>query len=443
MSRLLAGVVMVVVPLVAFAQPKTVTEDKDWAKPGAVLKDTLEAEWIVRAGDVDNLGFGWPEGFDPFCGRMTEAHDYPWEPKAGDLPGLDRILLGSKFKPEAAGGCGGDGYSGSFDPKRSKPVPFKLPTTALKGATVKDAWLQLFIDDFQAPSLCSRFVVTLNGRRFAEAERVLNAIDQSGPVGKLVTIPLPEEFFADLTSKPELVVLVDEAKAVADGFAIDFARLLVNRKRVNTCKGDVVGQVVDKETEAPVPGARVWLADKTSVVTDAEGSFRLPGVPTGFEVVSASAPGFADGSAGADVGQGAENPAVIIRLEKGKALVFGEKTLAVGDRLELKTVFFDVGKAELKKEARPELDKLAQFMTANPAAEIELSGHTSAEGDAAANRSLSYRRVKACKDYVTQKGVDPGRIIAVGHGPDLPVAPNDTEANRKLNRRVELRVVKN
>jgi outer membrane protein OmpA-like peptidoglycan-associated protein len=90
----------------------------------------------------------------------------------------------------------------------------------------------------------------------------------------------------------------------------------------------------------------------------------------------------------------------------------------------------------------PELDKVVAFMKANPGAEIELSGHTSSEGDAALNRSLSYRRVKACKDYIVSKGVDPGRIIAQGHGPDRPVAPNDTEANRAKNRRVEMRVVK-
>jgi outer membrane protein OmpA-like peptidoglycan-associated protein len=50
--------------------------------------------------------------------------------------------------------------------------------------------------------------------------------------------------------------------------------------------------------------------------------------------------------------------------------------------------------------------------------------------------------VKACKDYIVSRGIDPGRIIAHGYGPDRPVAPNDTEANRARNRRVEMRVVK-
>jgi outer membrane protein OmpA-like peptidoglycan-associated protein len=81
-------------------------------------------------------------------------------------------------------------------------------------------------------------------------------------------------------------------------------------------------------------------------------------------------------------------------------------------------------------------------LQANPKAEIELSGHTSSEGDAGLNRSLSYKRVKSCKDYMLTKGIDAGRIIAIGFGPDRPVAANDTEINRAKNRRVEMRFMK-
>ncbi len=428
-------------PSLALAQQMSVTNDKAWSAPTAVLTDTSEAQVIIRVGDVDNLSFGWPSDFDPFCGRMTQSHAYPWEPDPKELPGLDRILLSSKFVPGAERRCGEDGYSGSFDKQKSKPLPVSLPTTALKGVTVKDAWLQLFIDDFQAPVHCSKFQVTLNGRRFAEAEKVLNAVEQSEPVGKLVTFPLPDEFLGELTQKGALVLEIDERTGSGDGWALDFARLLVNRKRLDTCRGTVRGLVLEKEGEAPIARARVWLADGTSTVTDDEGRFTLKQISTGYEVVTASAPGFADGWATADVGEGDENPELRVLLEKGKVLLFGDQPLTVGKALTL-TVLFDQGKADLKAPSKPELDKVVAFMKANPTAEVELSGHTSSEGDAQSNRVLSYRRVKACKDYVVSKGVDPGRVIAVGHGPDLPVAPNDTEPNRKKNRRVELRVVK-
>jgi outer membrane protein OmpA-like peptidoglycan-associated protein len=75
--------------------------------------------------------------------------------------------------------------------------------------------------------------------------------------------------------------------------------------------------------------------------------------------------------------------------------------------------------------------------------EIELSGHTSSEGEIALNKALSYKRVQSCRDYLTGKGIGTERIHIVGYGPDRPVAANDTEENRKKNRRVELRIVKN
>jgi OmpA-OmpF porin, OOP family len=425
------------------SQINTVTDDTEWSQQQVVLKNASESDFIIRIGDVDNLGFGWPEGFDPFCGRMTEAHAFPWEANPVDLPGFDRILLSSKFNPEAEFPCGGDGYSGSYDPALTRPVTWKLPTGILKEVQIQNAYLQLFIDDFQAPTFCSKFQMFINGTRFAEGEKLLNAIDQTGPVGKLLSIPLPEEFYNDLLTKNELTVKIDESTGSADGFAVDFIRLLVNRNRENTCKGDIMGKVVEKQTEMPLANAMVWLTDKRSVRTNSEGGFGFKSVPTGYEIISASAPGYADGYAAADIGEGESNPEVTIYLEKGRnSAQFENKKITVGETINLNNIMFEQGKADLKNESKAQLDKVADFLRENTNAEIELSGHTSAEGKADYNRSLSYKRVKACKDYILTAGIDAGRIIAIGYGPDRPVAPNDTEINRAKNRRVEMRIVK-
>jgi outer membrane protein OmpA-like peptidoglycan-associated protein len=421
---------------------ETYSGDKQWTKQSVYIQKSIEAEHIIRVGDVDNLGFGWPEGFDPFCGRMTEAHGYPWEAKPEDAPGFDRILLSSKFNPDDPKGCGSDGYSDAYDAKLSKPVTYSIPTDAVKGTRVDNAWIQVFIDDFQSPTFCSRFQVTLNGNRFAEFEKIINAIDQTGPVGKLISIPVPEEFYPAIQSGSPLSFRIDETTGAADGFAIDFIRLLVNRKRENSCKGTISGIVLDKESGTPVPGARVFLADKTSVTTNAEGRFSMSDIPTGFEVVAASAIGYNDGTGNADIGMGDSNPEVVIRLEKGKQTTFNQQILRVGEAISLNNILFSQGKADLIPASKTELDKVAEFLQTNAGAEIELSGHTSSEGEAAYNRSLSYQRVKACKDYLVSKGIDAGRIIAAGYGPDRPVAPNDTEANRAKNRRVEMRLSK-
>jgi len=425
-----------------FAQVKTVSADTGWTAQQAVLKNTMEAEFIIRVGDVDNLGFGWPEGFDPFCARMTEAHAYPWEANPTDMAGFDRILLSSKYNPDKPIDCGRDGYSSSFDKVKCKPVAWQLPTDVLKGATIQNAWLQIFIDDFQAPSLCSKFQLLINGKRFVEAEKLLNAIDQTGPVGKLISIPLTEDLYQQLLNATAVSVLIDEATGSGDGFAIDFIRLLVNRKRENSCKGNIRGKVLIKDTDTPIPGAKVFTSDNVAVQTNSNGEFEMKDIPTGFEVLGAAANGYVDGAGTADIGQGDDNPEVIIYLQKGKTAKFNDKQLNVGESITLNTILFDQGKADIKNESKPELDKLVAFLTANPGAEIELSGHTSSEGERNYNRSLSYKRVKACKDYIVAKGVAEDRIIAIGFGPDRPAAPNDTEANRAKNRRVEMRLKK-
>lgn len=428
------------------AQVSTVSSDSKWDSQQVILKNTSEAGYIIRLGDVDNLGFGWPEGFDPFCSRMTESHDYPWEARAEDTPGFDRILLSSKFKLDGQFPCGGDGYSGSFNPdnaKLFKPATWSLPTTVLRGVEIKNAFMQIFIDDFQAPSLCSKFQLFINGTRFAEGEKLLNVIDQTGPVGKLISLPLPEEFYNALVTNNFLSFKIDESTGTADGFAIDFIRLLVNRKRENTCKGDIMGKVLEKETEVPLKKAKVWLADNRTMTTNANGEFWMKDIPTGYEIISASAAGYADGYAGADIGQGSENPEVIIHLEKGKnSAEYNNMKVSVGETISLNHILFDQGKAELKPESKGELDKVVAFLEENSNAQIELSGHTSSEGDANLNRSLSYKRVKSCKDFMLTQGIDAGRIIAIGFGPDRPVVPNDTEANRAKNRRVEMRFMK-
>lgn len=441
-SRHTALATLILLAALTPAAAQTVTSDRDWKAQRASLAGTPEAAFIIRVGDVDNLGFGWPEKFDPFCGRMTESHPYPWDVNKADLPGLDRIMISSTFNAGVTDrACSGDGYSGSTP---SRPVPYSLPIDPLKGVAITNAYLQMFIDDFQAPSRCSRFQVTLNGTRFVEAEKVLNGIDQTGPVGKLVTFRLPEEFYPALRAGGTLELKVDDVNGAADGFALDFIRLLVNRNREAVCKGDQAGHVQDKETGAPIAGARVSAADAAPVVTNAEGYFELKGIPTGFETIGASARGYNDGSTVADIGVGgADNPEITIQLEKGTGTAaFEGKALKAGETISLNNILFDQGKADLRPESRVELDRIAAFLTDNPQAEIELSGHTSSEGEAALNRSLSYLRVKACKDYVVAKGIDTARIGVVGYGPDRPVASNDTEAGRAQNRRVEMRVLK-
>jgi outer membrane protein OmpA-like peptidoglycan-associated protein len=112
-----------------------------------------------------------------------------------------------------------------------------------------------------------------------------------------------------------------------------------------------------------------------------------------------------------------------------------------GSVVELKNVFFDVNKWDLKPESKAELDKLASFLAKNPTLHIELSGHTDNSGDKKFNITLSGNRAKAVYDYLITNGkIDADRLSYRGYGDKKPKVPNDSPENKAKNRRTEFRV---
>jgi outer membrane protein OmpA-like peptidoglycan-associated protein len=112
-----------------------------------------------------------------------------------------------------------------------------------------------------------------------------------------------------------------------------------------------------------------------------------------------------------------------------------------GNVVELKNIFFDVNKWDLKPESRAELDKLLDFLVKNSSIKIELGGHTDNTGDKKANMILSANRAKAVYDYLAATGkVDIKRLAYKGYGDTRPKVPNDTPENKARNRRTEFKV---
>jgi outer membrane protein OmpA-like peptidoglycan-associated protein/tetratricopeptide (TPR) repeat protein len=115
--------------------------------------------------------------------------------------------------------------------------------------------------------------------------------------------------------------------------------------------------------------------------------------------------------------------------------------IEVNAAMVLKNIFFDVNKFELKKESQSDLDELVQLLTENPSLKIEISGHTDNVGKPADNLALSNNRAKAVVDYLIKKNIAPQRLTAKGYGETKPVADNNSEEGRRLNRRTEMRVI--
>ena len=111
--------------------------------------------------------------------------------------------------------------------------------------------------------------------------------------------------------------------------------------------------------------------------------------------------------------------------------------LAVGDKVTLKNIYFEMSKSALLSASYAELDKLVSMMADNPNMTIRLEGHTDIIGDHDKNLQLSRDRVIACQRYLVQKGIDIDRIQTVGYGDTRPILTKGTDEERKVNRRVE------
>lgn len=112
-----------------------------------------------------------------------------------------------------------------------------------------------------------------------------------------------------------------------------------------------------------------------------------------------------------------------------------------GSKIVLNNLFFDSNKSKIRKESSVELEKVAKFLKDRPDINIEVAGYTDSKGDDKSNIKLSEARSKAVMDYLVKKGTAKSRISFKGYGKEQPVASNDTDAGRQLNRRVELKIL--
>ncbi len=108
----------------------------------------------------------------------------------------------------------------------------------------------------------------------------------------------------------------------------------------------------------------------------------------------------------------------------------------------LKNLFFATNSAELQGDFAVELDLWVKFLQSRPEINIEVNGYTDDVGSAHYNQRLSEKRAQVLGSYLIDKGIAPGRVVAVGYGEASPAADNTTAEGRSKNRRVEIKFVK-
>jgi OmpA-OmpF porin, OOP family len=125
-----------------------------------------------------------------------------------------------------------------------------------------------------------------------------------------------------------------------------------------------------------------------------------------------------------------------------KAIIKDIKLSRSGDAIRLNHLIFAQGKSAIEPQSFPELDEIAMMMKENPKVEIQLEGHTDNVGSSDANLKLSQERVDAVKSYLVKKGVKKSRIQTKAFGGSKPLRNEMTPEARVLNRRVEMRILK-
>jgi outer membrane protein OmpA-like peptidoglycan-associated protein len=196
----------------------------------------------------------------------------------------------------------------------------------------------------------------------------------------------------------------------------------------------VRGAVKDRASEKPLAASLLFHGQERFEAVAASDGLYQSALPTVAEyTVTVSAPGYVSTIEKLDL-----RTVALAEVE----LNFLLQPIAVGTTVNLKNVLFEQSKAVLLAESFDELDMVVDFMKANPTVEIELAGHTDNRGYSHLNQKLSKERVEEVKRYLVDRGVSATRIAGRGYGSTRPIADNDGEESRKLNRRVEFVIVK-
>jgi OOP family OmpA-OmpF porin len=105
-------------------------------------------------------------------------------------------------------------------------------------------------------------------------------------------------------------------------------------------------------------------------------------------------------------------------------------------------ILFEVDKAIIRPESFDLMNEITSVVNDNPRIKkISIEGHTDDDGKAGYNKKLSQKRADSVMKYLVEHGIDAARLVAVGHGEDIPLVANDSDENKEKNRRVEFLIV--
>ena len=115
--------------------------------------------------------------------------------------------------------------------------------------------------------------------------------------------------------------------------------------------------------------------------------------------------------------------------------------LTHGDAVVLQNIQFEYNSSALTEDSQQGIQMLTEFLQRNPDLKVELAGHTDNVGSESYNLKLSFERADSVRNALIAHGIEGSRLTAKGYGASRPVAPNDTDEHRALNRRTEMIII--
>jgi outer membrane protein OmpA-like peptidoglycan-associated protein len=273
--------------------------------------------------------------------------------------------------------------------------------------------------------------VTAQGYRDGQCVATVPRAGTSAPAAPPAPAPAPSTPNAPAVSTPGGVVAGSGGNTVVN---------IICELEALPKVGTVVGAVSDGETGQAVVGARITVTDALNrsleLTADSAGAFSVGNVKPGTIKLSVDAAGYFASATEVQVESRKEVQARIV-LNKRPAV---PNVVVAGREVKLKKeVHFQHDSTDILPDSFGLLEELAElFKTKSEIRLAEVQGHTDNTGSAVYNQRLSQGRAQAVVDALVRLGVASDRLVAKGYGADKPIAPNNTDANRAKNRRVQV-----
>ena len=283
----------------------------------------------------------------------------------------------------------------------------------------------------------------------------LGGLDIYKTNGEMKRFADPENIGAPINSTTDDIYYV-EGKDKTGGFFVSNRKGGVAPKKAETCCDDIYSftklQIVKLSTEGVVTD------EKGNPVKDAKVSLYIKS-PWGDKVFVKSTETTAQGTYDLNIEPGHDYQLVIEKekylngtsdvvtkditssqIIKQKPVIL--KELAIDKPIVLSSITYPTDKYDLTDNAKKALDTtLVAFMKTNPDVIIEISSHTDNKASHSYNATLSQKRSESVVKYLTEKGIEPERLKALGYAETKPVGDNSTEEGRSSNRRTEFKIL--